>query len=390
MHLARLPETQFRIDHPDGDLVLRRQTGRQKVGYFWFFWLAAWTAGCVLPIWKLSRAPTPDYAVVALFFLAGWVLALHAFLESVFGYETLRVGPRGLEFRSLFHSRTVGLAEIKSIAPFITVDDRENDRLVHALRIETLGKPIRLGEGVPEPELLRLSDLIREQVEALGSEVHVQTLAELAGRRSSRVELIRREEHAPVRPSDCNIVKETAAGVVSILRRGPYNLSSVGGLAVLCLLWNGAVVFLGSQLVKHSQAVLTVFLIPFGIIGVAFILALTLAFTAVFTTDRWIVVQNAIDARKAFFGLGRSRRIELDRLDHLELRNDPRWRRMPMPTSSEQQNETPYSLALVSRRNRDLLVLRDLTEGEARWLGGELYDLLERWLAAAPSPPRNS
>src|SRR3974390_2746690 len=66
MDTAKPPVYPFAIDQSHDELVLRRRTGTPRVGYFWLIWLTGWTAGCVLPIWKLSQGLQPDYAVVTL------------------------------------------------------------------------------------------------------------------------------------------------------------------------------------------------------------------------------------------------------------------------------------------------------------------------------------
>jgi hypothetical protein len=89
-----------------------------------------------------------------------------------------------------------------------------------------------------------------------------------------------------------------------------------------------------------------------------------------------------------FFGLGGTQRIEAKSVGRVELRKNasiPRellWR-----SYQEQDGDAPYSLGLVGREGQDLLVIAALTEGEARWIGGQLCELLR---GSLPKPGETS
>ena len=98
------------------------------------------------------------------------------------------------------------------------------------------------------------------------------------------------------------------------------------------------------------------------------------------------MIPGEITARfSIFFGLGRPQRIEAKSVDRVELRKNARIRKwLLFPRShQEQQGDAPYSLGLVGREGQDLLIIDALTEGEARWMGGQMCELLKGSLPKA-------
>jgi hypothetical protein len=97
------------------------------------------------------------------------------------------------------------------------------------------------------------------------------------------------------------------------------------------------------------------------------------------------MILGEITARfSIFFGLGRPQRIEAKSVARIELRKNARIQKWLVRRSYQaQEGDTPYSLGLVGREGQDLLIIDALTEGEARWMGGQMCELLKGSLPKA-------
>ncbi|MBV8128550.1 MAG: hypothetical protein JO114_12970 [Planctomycetaceae bacterium] len=88
-----------------------------------------------------------------------------------------------------------------------------------------------------------------------------------------------------------------------------------------------------------------------------------------------------------FFDLGRPQRIEAKSVGRIELRKNARigmrWAWGRHSQEQEGDRDTPYSLGRVGWEGQDLLIIVYLTEGEARWMGGQMCALLKGSLPKA-------
>ena len=140
---------------------------------------------------------------------------------------------------------------------------------------------------------------------------------------------------------------------------------------------------------KHSWFLL-LFLSPLWVIGLCALLVLV---PIPFRVERWAMTPGEITARfSIFFGLGRPQRIEAKSVARVELRKNARIeprknariRKWLVPRSyQEEWGDAPYSLGLVGWEGQDLLIIDALTEGEARWMGGQMCELLKGSLPKA-------
>src|SRR5271166_110726 len=84
------------------------------------------------------------------------------------------------------------------------------------------------------------------------------------------------------------------------------------------------------------------------------------------------------------FGLGRPQRIEAKSVGRVELRKNAHIPKGLVRRSyQEEWGDAPYSLGLVGWEGQDLLIIAALTEGEARWMGGQICELLKGALPKA-------
>ena len=327
-------------------------------------------------------------------------------LRCFLGTERLRIGPDGLDYQSRalipLQERHVPLGEIKGID--------------YSLKIETVGKPVRFCQDIKPRELRWLADLLQRHLQALMPDRVIPLQPDLGAvtKLTVPIEVLGPAGATPEPPPDCAIRLYTDWDRVEFVRRTASSLVSYGftplylilsyGISSICYIccilgilvfgWYGMFSLFGLLLeLKHSWFLL-LFLSPFWVIGLCFILWLycsilgfyCLLLTRPFRVERWAMMPGEITARfSIFFGLGRPQRIEAKSVGRVELRkNAGITRKWLFPRSyQEQEGDAPYSLGLVGWEGQDLLIIDALTEGEARWMGGQMCELLKGSLPKA-------
>jgi hypothetical protein len=386
MDITRPLKCRVRVEESGDELVLRRLTGSPVVGVFLLLWLAGWTAGCVLLVGMVAQEPTPEHLLFAAPFWAAWVLVLCLLTRMLLGFERLRVGPDGLEHRTLLGRRLVPLAEVMGVAHDSKVVDAQGNGTEPGVKVETLGRPVRFGQGLDEAERLWLADRLLGRFHALCPTRTFEHRPGKAVKPAEQVEVLRPGRVTPGPPSDCAIRSHSDWGRTTFVRWGTLSLANLGITTFLVLFWDGGVGVFVMQLLKEFQWFPFLFLLPFEAVGVALIVAWLGVLLAPFRAERWSVSPAGVAARSSVLGVGRSSQFEPADLGRVELRKYARGRKGAAP---DEEGDTPYSLGLVGRDGRDLLVVDGLTEGEARWVGGVLVDTLKGSLPkdGGPAPP---
>ena len=308
------------------------------------------------------------------------------------GTERLRIGPDGLDYQSRalipLQERHVPLGEIKGID--------------YSLKIETLGKPVRFWfwRDIEPRERRWLADLLQRHLQALMPDrvITLRPDLEAVTKLTVPIEALGPAGATPEPPSDCAICLYTDGSRVEFVRRMAFSLLSYGFTSlylilyyginsignILCLLPLGWWMFGRFGLLlehKHSWFLL-LFLGSLSVIGLWVYCVVVL--TIPFWVERWAMTPGEITARfSIFFGLGRPQRIEAKSVGRVELRKNARIRKWWLASHQEQQGDTPYSLAVVGWEGQDLLIIAALTEGEARWMGGQMCQLLKGSLPKA-------
>src|SRR5271166_1174899 len=206
----------------------------------------------------------------------------------------------------------------------------------------------------------------------------------------------------PEPPSDCAIRLYTDWDRVEFVRRRAFSFVSYGftslylilsygissicyTLGILLLGWYGMFSLFGLLLEPKLSWFLLHFLSSLLVIGLFASLALGyfVLLTIPFWVERWAMRPGEITAWFSIFpGLGRPQRIEAKSVDRVELRKNAGIRKW-LASHQEQQGDAPYSLGLVGRKGQDLLIIDALTEGEARWVVGQMCELLKGSLPRA-------
>jgi hypothetical protein len=381
MDTARPLNCRTHVERVDGELVLWRRVGSLATGCFLLFWLSFWTVGCLGLVGLVAREPTLEHLLFATPFLSSWVFVAFLLVWMLRGYECLRIGPDGLRLRSgalvPLGERRVPLGEVMGVGYFSKVTDTQTGASEWGLTIETIGRPVRFARGIEPMERRWLAEQVHRHLQALIRDRAVELRQEETSKPAVRVEVLRPEKIVAGPPSDSVIRKRDDWDGPVIVRRGTFSLTSLGSVTFVALFWNGLTGVFLLQVFKESQWLPFLFLIPFEVIGLCLCLAWLAVLTAPFRVETWSASPGEIITRFSVLGVGRTRRYQTDRLGRIELRR--------LPGDPRPQAETPYSLGLVDREGNDLLVIAGLTEGEARWLGGELRGVLKGSLPREPS-----
>src|SRR5271166_1576122 len=352
------------------------------------------TALWVAPFAHARRAPTLGDILYNIFVIAMFIPVACVVLWWFLGTERLRIGPDGLDYQSRalipLQERHVPLGEIKGID--------------YSLKIETLGKPVRFwGDifwGDIEPRERRwLADLLQRHLQALVPDRVITLRPPDMGavtKLTVPIEVLGPAGATPEPPPDCAIrlysdgdrvefVRRRASSLVSYGFTSLYLILSYGNMSICYILsilillgWFGMFGLFGDLLEHTHSGFLLCFLSSFWVTR-----GCCLLLTIPFWVERWAMRPGEITARfSIFFGLGRPQRIEAKSVDRVELRKNAGIRKW-FASHQEQQGDAPYSLGLVGRKGQDLLIIDALTEGEARWVVGQMCELLKGSLPRA-------
>jgi hypothetical protein len=356
------------VEEVGDDLLLRRRTGNYAVGGFLFLWLTVWTAGCVSLAGQVAREPTLEHILFALPFWSSWLVVSSLLAWLFFGSESLRIGPDGLDYES--HAWVplkrghVPLREIRRITHYSKVVDSEHGRTEHGLTIETLGRPVRFGQGLDPIERLWLAERVRRHIQALVPDRTIEHRPEGTEKAPVRIEVLRPGRAIAEPPSDSRVRYRSDRDRFDLVRRGSFSLVAFGCLTFCTLFWNGGVGVFLIQLSEHFDWFQGLFLLPFVVVGLGMFLAWWGVLLAPLGVERWGIGPGEMSTRYSVLGMGRTRRHDPQDLGRIELRRG-------------HEGDTPYTLVFAGRDGRDLLSIDGLTEGEALWIGGLACDVLK-------------
>jgi hypothetical protein len=383
MGISKPQSCRFHAERVGDELVL---TGRAQLfeATAWFAVFLTLAAFCVFLIVQATRATTTQDALLRLLFLAVCIPGACYPLRLSLGTERLRIGPDGLDHRSQalipLQERHVPLGEIKGIN--------------YGPEIETLGKPVRFRPGIepggesvagrPAPEASsgidtrsghqppsqhgrgREADCVGRSAGARrsdpGAPLGLRDLLEdqigphrvraEQGLEPGQLRLQLPLSHPLLRLEFPSFPRRYPSLLFSYRRRLPPPLGAQALLAPAPLL---------APLRRHP-------LHP----------GQWCAADHPFWGERWAFRPGEITARRTtVFGWGRLQRVEAESIARVELRKGARIRTRWVPrVYREQAGDAPYSLGLIGQQGQDLLLIADLTEGEARWMGGRICELL--------------
>jgi hypothetical protein len=381
------PRNSFKVKKEGDRLVLRRRTGIRGVGVFILVWLTFWTFGCVQLSTSLVREPSLRSLLFLALFWAGWCFAIWLLLQSFLGFEQLAISPDHLELRTLFTRRSLPADEFRGLTlDRKEIQDGRRETTQPVLKIVMQGEPLLLGQGLDEDELRWMAGLIGQHLGSRASGLETESPPASALKSSARIEVLSPLFGVPGRPSDSRIERFEDWDGTTFRRRGRISFLDLAGLTLMCLFWNGVVgVFILEQ-IRHFKWFLFFFMMPHELIGLGLIVSWLATLVRPFRDERWVFSSGEITARWSLFGISLKRSWDPGEVCQVELRQG-QARRRPWFTTSEGEPGRDCSLVLLGGDGSDLLRIASLTEGEARWLGGEICLLLKDSLKAPAAEP---
>jgi hypothetical protein len=296
-----------------------------------------WTLTVVVTVGgAIVQGPTVQNVCFAIPFVASWIFLAGSLLYMKFGFERLRLGPGGLWYEwgvlLRFGGRHVPLEEVKGVSLY-TWQPGWKERGVRSnapeqgVKVETLGRPLRLAKPLTEEERTWIVRLLQERLRALQQP---STLGEpSAGQSGSRVERLRATQERPLLPSDSAVRLEWDWESISFVQTYPLSLLTLAVLTFGVLLWNGAVTTLLAAMLlapppSNDKSVAVagfLFMIPFEVIGALLAAAWLTYLSRPAWRKQWTFRDGEAQVVFSVFGLGiRRRRINIDGPAQLELR----------------------------------------------------------------------
>ena len=379
MNAAIPPGCRFLVDQAGDDLVIRRRLGSTAAAAGLLLWLSFWTVACVMLVARVWREPTIEHAAFSLPFLVGWAVGLAFFLTMLLGFERLRVGPGGLEHRTLMGRRLVPLGEVRGLGDSRKViRDDDGERIEVGLMVETAGRPIRFGRGLDEPGRRWLIERLLGQLRALAPGQPIEHHPGKAAKAGLRIEYLGPDRPVPGPPSDCTVrLRDRDRDGAEFARRGTFSPGGLGTATALNFFWNGGVALFAIKLLEDFEWAGFLLFLPFAAIGLLFFSCWVAALLAPFMAERLAIGPREVSSRSSCLGLGRARHLDAAEIARVEVE----W----APTDPDKEDDAPCSLRLVGGDGRALVGWSGLTEGEARWVGGLACEMLK---GSLPGPGR--
>ena len=406
------------LDRDDRTLRLSCRAPAWGTSIFLLLWLTLWTVGCVALVGQVVRDHKLSNVLFAVPFWASWFLVAWFLIIKLLQTEELVLGPSGLFYRRRVFipvkERVLPLEEIKAFDAYSVASDSESGRRESGIEVITTGRPLRFLHGLSAEEVswlvLELNDQLNGSRRAsapatknlpLGCVFNVTDCGagDSAGNAadltagSAVVGLpcdgLPCDGSQARRPSDCQWERDDEG--LSFSRRGKLRLVQVFSLLFLNAFWNGIVLALALRQwgVVHSDSaargaqwwVSFFFLIPFELIGAAFILGLIMTLLEPVHRVVWRFYQYEIEVRETWFGLGRRRTWPIDRLGRLVVREDRKIASVFVFRPAEVPDYFLRRLDFIDQGEAEVCSIKGLTEGEAQWIGQTVQGERPGWFA---------
>lgn len=358
--------------------------------------LVGWSAGCVWAAHQVALEPSLGGALGVLVFMTWWVGIAAGVVHDQFLRESVCLCGDVIEFRrsALFPltRRRVPIHEIRrfrmSGMAYLRVGVEDH----HGIELVSAARPLQFGRLLTRDQCVEcIARLNRTLLEYREQNVADAAASErlpcqiVRGLQDGKGEGLLLENTLRQPPSDSNWSVSAGDRSLVFLHRGRMKRSVVAFLFLLEIVLNFMLVLLWSSLIASFTAhaeeatwlvrtglmLFAIIFTPLGLLALfSFVYAvaepihrtvLDIRNDCIIRTDTWLMVKMSWVA-------------DLTGLARLEVRSqDPdisrdHWHRHFQMLSVAGQHE----LAFVGKDGEDLYVLRSITEGEARWLGGEV------------------
>jgi hypothetical protein len=402
----------YHLEKKSGELFARWRTGSSAVGCFMLFWLSGWTVACVFLAYLAWTERSAEAIGGAAVFWCGWLIGLMVLLRKGLGRESIRLSAEGVRTTSsalYWRAQQVPLCEILSFGS--VRDDGAGSEGEKRLDVRTVGRPLRVGEGLAGDEIVTLAEELRGLLKQLRashgtSGGYPREAAKVVFRERLSGELlapaaddkqteIRTSGDRPIElPSDSRFQRRDDFDSVTVWRRGKFYLAGLLALAVIMGFWNGVVGMFFYELwlapVEQQPKGVEwiwrfVFLIPFEVLGALFALGVLLIAVEPFRVWTFRFATREILDRLAWFGLIRlQKRHAVAGVDRIEVRRVPYEtvrlpKRLPLASLWAPPGCPTYDLVPIDSSSRDICRIEGLTFGEACWLADTLLRSRREW-----------
>lgn len=393
------------VEQPD-ELRAKWRTGNFGIAGFMLFFLCGWSLGCFLIVRVAIEQPELRNIAGASVFCIGWLFAFMVLVSQLLGRERLTLNADGLTLRqgSLWLRRTfVPLRELVGFGAAredASVSSSGGTTKSQKIDIRSIGRPIRCGENLPIKSQNELKEKLRRRLKSLQQNAAADRvyppLAETTvfrrrpGGGRDETEL-RTPNDLPIpKPSDSRTQLVEGFDRVRFVTRGRFHLGAVLGALMIAGFWCGITgVFVYNLWVDGPDQpqgldwyTQFLFLIPFELIGLAFLLMVLLI--AIDPLRAWVTSISTSEIVDGFgwlglggWGLGRLRRYLLGRIDRLEVRLAAYHvaqfpAKLNMATIWAPEGSPTYTLVLIESGELELCYFEGLTFGEACWMADAL------------------
>jgi hypothetical protein len=402
----------YRIRQVGDDLVFQRWTGSILGAVLVLGWRLVWTGAASVMVRQVIVRPNLENVLYALPVLAMLYPTFFLPWRLLFGFEQIRLGPRGLEHRwgalIPLGRQIVPLAEIQRATHYCLV---QQGGFEYGIKVQTLGRSLRFAGGTELEERVLLVDHLQRHLQALDPTVprapeggafavdveapgaaatgeeageYIDREIESKGliplrRGDTPVEILRPGANGFAPPWDSQVQMHYQWDHLAFMRKGAVSLGGIGALFCLNLFWNGLIGLFVLKLTQHFDLLLFVFMIPFEVLGLLLLYALLTTILAPFYRACWMFQPGQVTHRTSILGCGRTVSHEIYHLGRLELRRTPPVKpsRFLPDTTDEERH---YALGMVCPEGGDVAVIDGLTEGEGRWMAAQLLEHFPDWL----------
>ena len=360
----------------DGDAIsiCMREGSRGRI-VFLTLWLAGWTVACVALAWTAITSRQLFPFLFGLPFWSSWVFAAVWITKDLYGLQTVSLDPVGLAYErsspAMTTQRFVPLEELRGIESrvFFVDDDGEAK---HGIEIRTLGRSITIATARPPPE----RDWLAARLDG-----HRRRLQSAAGLHDTP-EVDRDDCRACAAPTDGTWAYEDGFEGPQFVQAGRPDLPAVCFLLFVTLFWNGIVgIFIAAQfgvdggppqIAAGPWSLMTLFLIPFEVVGLAMFGGLMAALVEPWRVTQWRFGHDAVSriTTRAGLPLAWNRRYRHAGLATAAVRDDLPARRLFSPDNAP--TGTHHGLVVSDAAHAEVCTIRGLTLGEARWMKGRL------------------
>jgi len=405
--------TTYRLDKRAGELSARWRTGTAAIGCFMLCWMSGWSVACLFLAhlaWTERSAEALGGAAV---FWCGWLIGLIVLVRQCFGRESITLSADGVRTTSSAILRRTQSAPLAEVLSFGTVrdDGAGGNEVQKRLDVRTVGRPLRVGEGLTGQDISTLVDELRGTLAILrgsyalksGYPREAATVVfrdKLAGEllappKNEKLPEIRTTSEMPVDlPSDSRFQRRDDFDAVTIRRRGKFYPGGLIGVLVIVGFWNGIVgMFLHELWFAPPNQRPTgidwiwkfVLLIPFEVVGAVMLFGVLLIIVEPARVWTRRFSRDEILDRLAWFGVIRfQKRHPIAGVDRIEVRRVPYEvakfpKRLPLASLWAPPGCATYDVVPVDPAGKEICRIEGLTFGEACWMADTVLRTRGDW-----------